>query len=325
MNSIFKYNRQDLEIKFSERLDFKSSNFLAEVLHDVEGKGIVNILFDFSESRFITLPAVNFILCFTSFLRKTNNRNLTTKIKIESKNVISFLTKLRFFSQMNTYGNLLVPAQLLEEEDFITKKKYEEKNRTEHSSMIFPLTTILHNQNESDFEDFGRNFAILFGHFFTELTLNPDYNFINTKEESQKLFGSLYENIKNVNDHSNSEGFGSIHASSFLKGTIISFFDSGIGIIRSVLNSKRFEYKNTESEVVEWALENRHSSKGGDFNHGTGFTIIKRFVDDKNGLMAIRTDKYIFTYKNRILKTNNTQKLFPGTQIAIFIPLKEQS
>jgi hypothetical protein len=322
MNASFRYNKQDLEIKFSEKLDFISSNFLADVLKNIEGMVVVNLLFDLSETKFITLPAVNFILCFTSFLRKTNNRNLTTKIKIESKNVVSFLTDLRFFSQMNTYGNLLIPTPILDNEKSISERRYLDKNRT---SMIFPLTTILDNQTKSDFEDYGRNFAISFGNFFNELTLNPDFNFINNKEESQKLFGALYENVKNVNDHSNSEGFGSIQASPYLKGTIISFFDSGIGIIKSVLNSKRYELNVDGPKVVVWALEKGNSSKGGDLNHGTGFTIIKKFVDDKNGTLAIRTDKYIFVYKTGLLKLYNTQKEFPGTQIAIFTPLKKMS
>ena len=93
------------------------------------------------------------------------------------------------------------------------------------------------------------------------------------------------------------------------------------GIISTVLNSGKFNDNGEKSKAVYWALEDGNSSQGTSSNHGLGFSIIKKFVDKKNGLLTIRTDQFTFNYKNGKLKMLTNECFFPGTQIVIYTPL----
>ena len=135
------------------------------------------------------------------------------------------------------------------------------------------------------------------------------------------MFGALHENIKNVYDHSKSLGFGAIHSSINQKGTIIAFFDFGKGIINTVFESGKYNNERERINAILWALEEGNSCQGTNGNQGLGFTIIKNFVNKKNGILTIRTDKYLINLKGGEFLPPKDVGFFPGTQIVIYVPI----
>ncbi|MEO8664755.1 MAG: hypothetical protein ABI462_04595 [Ignavibacteria bacterium] len=316
----FIYNSKILEIHFPVKIDFMISNFLAEVLDKNKVNEIDRLILNLSGSKFITLPAVVFIICFSGYLKRFKNPYLETRIAVNSDKIISYLVNVGFFTQMNVYANLIVSYDLLNMEKNIRSKKFKENNISSNSSILFPISVIPENIGERHFEEYSRSFVYHFNNFFFELSKNYKFGFSNTSEESQELFGSLYENIKNIYDHSGTIGFGAIHSSLMQAGTVITFFDFGHGIINTVLDSGKFDSTN-RIDAFYWALENGHSSKKEKGNQGLGFTIIKNFVKKKNGILTIRTDKYLLNFRNGVNQPLKCFNYFPGTQIVLYVPI----
>lgn len=317
----YRLNDNILEIFFSERIEYNSVELYSQILRNIKYTDVKIVLLNFKETKSITLPGALYILSFCNYLQ-LRNRNIITQIKDLNSSVQKYLMSLKFFSTLATRGNMFLSQNVLIEEDLMDRKK-------EYSlrSMIFPIYSIAYSPDKSNFESYTRTFVNYFRELFLTITQNPVFNYTNSPDDSQELFEALYENIKNIFDHSESEGFGAVHASTNLKGTTMVFYDLGIGIARSVLQA-RPEFVTNELEALYWALAdgnsrrkivNRPNNSVQGHNQGHGFTVLQKFTTQKKGILTIRTGNYQLIYRNNNWE-NKIVNWFPGTQIIIYSP-----
>ena len=120
--------------------------------------------------------------------------------------------------------------------------------------------------------------------------------------------------MKNIFDHSESWGIGAIYANQ-KSGLQICYYDIGIGIMESVRKHKSIISDN-DMDILNWALLDGNSSKDeNNNNHGRGFTVIKKFIKSKHGILSIRTGRF-----HRLSDgTTKTTNWFPGTQIVMYL------
>ncbi|MGZ8748804.1 MAG: ATP-binding protein, partial [Mycobacterium sp.] len=95
----------------------------------------------------------------------------------------------------------------------------------------------------------------------------------------------LAELYKNIYDHSNSWGLVTVVARPQY-GTVISFHDLGIGILKSV-ESLGARSLTSDEQAIRWALIEGNSSKVG--NSGLGLALVSRFVSTCVGQFEIRS------------------------------------
>jgi hypothetical protein len=318
--STYKIKDSIVEILFYNKLDFSISELLSAILNNNETKKTRFLILNFEKATFITLPAALYIISFSSYFKTRETNLVKSEINKLNKDLLPFLMSIGFFSTLVTRaGFVFENAILSEERNLITQTKANQR------SIILPVSIVEFSNEKTNFEDYTRNFVRKFGQFFQLLTQSPTFNFENSPDELQELWEALYENIKNIFDHSKSEGIGSIQASTNLGGTTICFFDTGIGIAQSVMDSSQINI-HSETEAIDWALIDGNSSKikgKAGKNLGHGFQIMKRFTDKRNGILTLRTGTHLFTYRNKQWK-NSLVNWFPGTQIIIYTPIIQE-
>lgn len=119
----------------------------------------------------------------------------------------------------------------------------------------------------------------------------------------------LYENI-----YRHSSSWGAIAIQTYPDRVVMSYVDIGLGLRETL--GQRYDVK-TDGEAIIKALE--EGSSRSENSPGNGLPIVKRYVEEWNGKLVIRSGETRFiTSKNQ----NSFKKVsfFPGTQIHISIP-----
>jgi hypothetical protein len=169
---------------------------------------------------------------------------------------------------------------------------------------------------ESDVSSFINNFIVYFNMLIKYKMI------VNLKKETLEyarkgFISAVNESTKNVWDHSESWGAASIYSSRKQKTTFC-LFDYGIGFIKSYI--KRIgpferEVKN-DINTLRWLFEEGNTTDEIN-NHGRGLKKIAEFTEIVDGILLIRTDKYVLQYdRTRKLQISETS-YFPGTQVMI--------
>jgi hypothetical protein len=313
MKNSFIVEDNAIEIILPEKINYNSSDFFAQLLPNILNKKLDFVILNFRNTKFVTLPGMLYLLSFCHYVKENINHYLQAEVTEINEKVNFFFKRFNFYTQMSLKANLVTDKETIEMENIYQKNIYKSE------SIIFPIKNIFRNVRKEYYDSFMNEFLNRFGIFFSTVILNRKFNFDDTEDEFQELFDALNENIKNICDHSKSEGFGAVHASIAQKGTTIAFFDVGVGIASSVIKGREDISFSNEIEAVEWAYKDGHSSKGTKTNQGTGFTILTTFADEKGAILTIRTTSYQCIYKKG--KWNIEKKnWFPGTQIVIYIP-----
>jgi hypothetical protein len=198
---------------------------------------------------------------------------------------------------------------------------FDERFENDDHPIVWPMRLIGQKENQHarrDFEDVCQYLVNDAADHFDKLFSSPHFNF--DKRDRHDFLLANYELYKNVYDHSHSWGLPMIHARPKW-GTFICCYDVGIGIRESVNASPNINKKfDTDDEAIKWALVEGNSSKVG--GNGLGLNIIEDFVSSRNGVIEIRSGKYLLRKKS-----GNTYwapyrvPWFPGTQINIFVPV----
>ena len=221
----------------------------------------------------------------------------------KSEEVLKYLKRMDFFKFADSYFNLKPPKPKLSE-------KY---LRSSYSDVLLEITPI----EKSDDIHFivgkvkDRANAILKRH------LNYDERAING------FIVALSEVCQNIIEHSETKGFVGIqkyHWQNMNKNVVkIAVMDLGIGFKKSL--SERFPLKN-DFEAIEKALLHG-ASRYADTGRGHGLAAVRRFVNQWNGKISIRSGTAKFSIIpdwswGKSKEINLTH--FPGSQINIMLP-----
>lgn len=303
-----------MEIYLPEKIDFATSEFFASIYGLYSSYKIEILILNFTKTRFSTLPGALYTLLFSILISKVNKDNVTLQLRGINFNVLNFFMSLGLLSKLVNRAGAQIDNKFLQQEFLLIKKSVPNEK-----SIIFPITSISYSKDKSYFNDYTKWFVDNFSLFFSKLVQYPIYRFSSSSIDFQELFETLFEIIKNIFDHSESEGFGGIHASRSNHGTTIAFYDYGIGIVKSVLKSKKEIVAQSEIDIIKWALKDGNSSKKEGGNQGHGLTILQDFCKSKNAILTIRTGKHQFTF-TAIKIVIKPVSDFPGTQIVLYNP-----
>jgi len=260
-----------------------------------------NIPFDFKEIQFVD-PYGMVGLLEAGALLKSKGIKQTLHLP-ESEEVLKYLERMDFLKYAPKYFRLEPPQPSI-------SSKY---LRSSYSDVLLEITPI----EKSDDIHFivgklkDRAQAILTRH------LHYDERAING------FIVALSEICQNILEHSEGTGFVGIQKYYFQnlnKNVVkIAVMDIGIGFRKSL--SERFKLKN-DLDAIEKALlhgASRYSDRG----RGYGLASVRRFVNDWNGKISIRSGTAKFSIipewargKRREIKLT----YFPGAQINIMLP-----
>lgn len=319
------YNQNDILIfELYARVDHSISYRIS--IPDID---ISTVVIDFKNTNYITLSGVLYIICLVEHLnrkaRKSNKEVYTEIINID-QSLIQILMNWGVFTEMAAKGNLFKvnSVDIIINTNFLNiEKRYIEHHLAKGMSssffekVIMPISTIP--QGEKRYNDFLGTFTNQMINFYSKLKGLKSFDIGKMDEEVHKDFGRFYhatkEIIQNISDHSESWGLGGIQANA--DGVQISYYDVGIGIIKSMQQKSQFKDIN-DIEILRKAFSDAMSSKSGDqgYNRGRGFSTMQEFVNNRNGYLSVRTDKYHFING----KLHGKAHWFPGTQVVIYYP-----
>jgi hypothetical protein len=314
-----------LTIRMPEEISIDTIDFLLKQSDNIQianSNNRVDILLDFSNIKYLLPEGALSIICFCNYLRsniiKPNNIFFHLNSPIDS--VYRYLTYLGFYSQMSQKADITEIQNVVHFESELKYKRNEQKKTIQYSKdsfpkpIILPIETIPMQMDSISGKDFENMIGVFVNHTidsFSELFNNKHYNF--NGEDQHDFLLSNVELYKNIFEHSQSWGIGTIHARPNF-GTSVCYFDIGIGFLGSV---KKFD---TDIDAINWALIDGHSSKSGADNDGFGLTIVQDFVLKRKGVLKIRSGTCLLELKEKS-KTSKTVTYFPGVQICYFIPV----
>lgn len=263
----------------------------------------------FRESSIIDLKAVTFIdpygmigfLEIGEFLKKEGIKK--SFILPDSEEVLKYLERMDFFKFAETYFSPVPP-----------KPKFLERYlRSSYSDVLLEITPI---EKSDDIHYIvgkvkDRAHAILANHLhYDEAAING-------------FIVALSEVCQNIIEHSETKGFVGVQKYYFQKLNKnivkIAVMDTGIGFKKSL--SERFSLKN-DLEAIEKGLlhgASRYADKG----RGHGLSAVRRFVNQWNGKLSIRSGTARLSIIPKWARGKGKEQnlaYFPGAQINIMLP-----
>jgi hypothetical protein len=314
-----------LTIKMPDQISIDTIDFLLKEIDKnqiLNSRDRVDILLDFSKIKYILPEGALSIICVCNYLRNNvlNPNNIFFHLNSPIESVYRYLTYLGFYTQMSQKAEIFEIQNVVHFESELKFKRNEQKrivqysNETSPKPIILPIETIPMQMDSISGKDFENMIGVFVNHTidsFSDLFNNQHYNF--SGEDQHDFLLSNVELYKNIFEHSQSWGIGTIHARPNF-GTTVCYFDVGIGFKGSV---KEFD---TDLEAINWALVDGHSSKSGADNDGFGLTIVQDFVLKRRGNLKIRSGECLLESKGKT-NTSKTVNYFPGVQICYFIPV----
>ena len=299
---------------------------------------ITDLILDLSDVYPIRPAAAVGLVCLCSALMTNTMKEIASPsnfyLKRPSNVVLNYLSTLGFFTQMSNKARLLGCEDLVDLESEKKQRRREKKRPAvidnsfdnDFHSIIWPMESIPtkgSSISDQDFENTCQNFVNNGAYTFYRLFASSHFNF--DKSNIHNFWSSNVELYTNIFEHSGSWGLATLHANPS-SGTTVCYHDIGIGIKGSVNFSRReFEKFETDFEAMKWAFKEGNSSKSG--NNGIGLNIVEDFVLSMNGTIEVRSGKCLLQKKpgdksGEKYWRNQNVPLFPGTQINIFVPSK---
>lgn len=144
-----------------------------------------------------------------------------------------------------------------------------------------------------------------------------------TNTLKKKIMESIYEIFINAKMHSHTSKI--FVCGQFFPGKhIIEFMmtDTGLGI-KNVVNS-RFNTKLSAVPTIEWAVQDRHTTKQG-ISGGIGLSLLHEFINKNKGKFQIVSNEGFWQLENGNITTKSFNNEFPGTMVNILIRTDDQN
>jgi len=226
-----------------------------------------------------------------------------TLLPPESEDVLKYLERMDFFKHVTNCFRL-EPPQIRLPEKYL---------RSSYSDVLLEITPI----EKSDDIHFIVGKVKTRAHSILAKNLHYDDNAING------FIVALSEVCQNILEHSEKTGFVGIqkyHFQNLNKNVVkIAVMDIGIGFRESL--SERFALKNDIDAIRKALLHgmSRYSDRG----RGHGLTSVRRFVNQWNGKLSIRSGTAKLSIIPRWARGKGKEinlSYFPGAQINIMLP-----
>jgi len=323
------YSNNVLTLKLGKKVDFTIHKYYEAIKHASDNYSFQIIEIDFSETKYITLPGGMYLLFILSSLINSKNKlnfYVESRISNLSEPVLASIANFGLINVFITYANLKVSEEIkhLSDNKINYWKTTVKKGNSNLNSIYWPVTIIPPKTSDS-FENDAKSYINNFIDYFNALSNNKIIGNLSGEilENNRKSFiRSINEATKNVWDHSHSWGAASIYSSKNNKTTLC-LFDYGVGFINSYIRRKGAFERNTANDkgILKWLFDEFNTSNDTENenqkeNHGRGLARIAKFIDITNGILLIKTDKYMMQFDLKGL-TISEQTYFPGTQIMI--------
>jgi len=295
----------------------------------------VNLIVNLSGVSVIRPSGAVGLVCLCSALMTNKMKNLASPstffLRHPPENVVSYLTRIGFFTQMSMKANLMGHHDLIVREEHLRHRDrnmrmqdmvaghFDSKSRP----IVWPMQLIGRKEDQHthrDFEDTCQQLVNSAADHFDSLFSSSHFNF--DRRDKHDFLLANYELYMNIYDHSESWGLAMIHARPE-HGTYICCNDIGIGIRKSVNASHKIRKQlETDHEAIKWALIEGNSSK--DDGNGLGLNIIEEFVTSRKGTIEIRSGECLLQRNSADANwIPHRVPWFPGTQINMFVPAQQ--
>jgi len=330
--------QDSLEIGLSGIVTARTLDAILKEVTRQKGQGspqtdFVNLIVDLSRVAVIRPGGAIGLVCLCSALMTNKVKEIcspkTIYLRRPPERVLSYLTRIGFFTQMSVKANLLGHGDLVRLEE-----RWKERDRNERTQgsfserfgsdkrpIVWPMQLIGRRGDQytrRDFEDACQHLVNNAADHFYKLFSSPHFNFDDSDRHDFLL--ANYELYMNVYDHSGSWGLAMIHARPEY-GTFMCCYDIGVGIRESVNASPNIKKGfDTDLDAIQWALVEGNSSKLE--GNGLGLNTIEDFVWKNRGIFEIRSGECLMQKKSG---GSNWKPYgvpwFPGTQINVFVPV----
>lgn len=297
---------------------------------------LVNLVVDLSRVNVIKPSGAISLVCLCSALMTNKMKKLATPSRIylryPPQNVLTYLTRIGFFTQMSVNADLLGHGDLVRLEDQWKERDKRERTQgifgerfeNDNRPIVWPMQLIGRKENQytrRDFEDTCQHLVNNAAEYFDALFSSPHFNF--DKGDRHNFLLANYELFMNVYDHSGSWGLAMIHARPE-HGTFICCYDIGMGIRESINASPNIKKKfDTDYDAIKWAAVEGNSSKVG--GNGLGLNIVEDFVSSRKGIIEIRSGECLLQKRSGDADWKPLRApWFLGVQINVFVPVQPQ-
>lgn len=295
---------------------------------------VVNLIVDLSRVNVIRPDGAIGLVCLCSALMTNKVKEIrsptTIYLRRPPERVLSYLTRIGFFTQMSVKANLLGHGDLVHLED-----QWKERDRNERTQgilgerfdsdkrpIVWPMQLIGRREDQytrRDFEDACQHLVNNAADHFYKLFSSRHFNF--DESDRHDFLLANYELYMNVYDHSGSWGLAMIHARPEY-GTFMCCSDIGMGIRESVNASPNIKRNfDTDYDAIKWAVVEGNSSKVG--GNGLGLNIVEDFVSSRKGIIEIRSGECLLQKRSGDADWEaHRVPWFPGTQVNVFVPVR---
>jgi hypothetical protein len=294
-----------------------------------------NLIVDLSSVSVVRPSGAVGLVCLCSALMTKKMKNLASPaafyLRHPPENVLTYLIRIGFFTQMSMKANLMGHHDMIVREEDLKHRDRDMRMQdlvaghigSKSNPIVWPIQLIGRKEDQRthrDFEDTCQQLVNSAADHFDKLFSSSDFNF--DRRDKHDFLLANYELYMNVYDHSESWGFAMIHARPG-QGTYICCHDVGIGIRKSVNASHKIgKQLEAHHEAIKWALIEGNSSK--DDGNGLGLNIIEEFVASRNGMIEIRSgDCLLQRTSSKANWIPHRVPWFPGVQINMFVPAQQ--
>lgn len=340
-NVVVTFEEDSLEISVAGIITARTLEFILQEIGRQKNRSSTesprgNLIVNLSGARVIRPSGAVGLVGLCSALMNNKMKNLASPsvfyLRHPPENVLSYLTRIGFFTQMTVKAKLMGHHDLVVRED---QWKNSDRNirmqdmvagRFDSKShpIVWPMQLIGRKENQynrRDFEDACQQLVNSAADHFERLFFSSHFNF--DRRDKHDFLLANYELYMNVYDHSESWGLAMIHAMP-AHGTYICCHDIGTGIRKSVNASHKIRKQlETDHEAIRWALVEGNSSK--DDGNGLGLNVIEEFVSSRKGTIEIRSGECLLQRNSGDANwTPHRVPWFPGTQINMFLPAQRE-
>lgn len=294
----------------------------------------LNLVVDLSKVNVVKPDGAASLVCLCAALMTKKMKHVCSPTAIylrrPPEQVLTYLTRIGFFTLMSVKANLLGWGDFVRFED-----QWRERYRRErihgafdkgfgngNRPLVWPMQIVGQKASQSSyrhFEDDCQQLVNSAADHFEKLFSSSHFNF--DKADMHAFLQSIYELYMNVYEHSYSWGLTMVHARPNY-GTFVCCYDIGIGFKEGLSGSPNVKERiETDHQAIKWALIEGHSRKVG--GSGQGLNDIENFVSERKGTIKIRSGECLLqkTSENANWQDHRVP-WFPGAQIDLFVPVR---
>jgi len=294
---------------------------------------VTDFILDLSNVSLVMLDGATSLVCLCSALMTNKLKEIanpsTIYLRRPAENVVSWLTRIGFFTSMSAKAKLLGHSELVHAEEKmreLSRKQAQAIASTWVDSgdrpVVWPMELIPHKEGSSAYRNFENACQYFLNRAydqFDRLFSSSQFNF--DRQSKHDFWNANSELYRNIFEHSDSWGLATIHARP-KHGTRVCYYDIGMGIKGSVNTSPNIPKEfDSDYEAMKWALVEGHSSKIE--GSGLGLNIVDDFVSSRGGTIELRSGQCLLQKRPGDMDWRaQVVPWFPGTQISFFVPVR---